>query len=162
MGDGRTYSSTSPWRDGQTARLPVSARSATRCHPDRWIPTEARSWGEHGVRSGIWRLLDILRRRELTRTVMTSAMFAKTAPDAVRAIADVGHEVCAYAMSQDVLPVMLSTSQEREHVERCRQLLESATGVPGRLDQPARHAKPEYTKPAHRSRLHVVRRLRRR
>ena len=90
--------------------------------------TQARSWAQYGPKRGIWRLLEILDRRGTRATVMTSAILAESFPDAVRALADGGHDVCAHSYAQDILPPYLSEGEEVEHIARCTELLRSATG----------------------------------
>ena len=90
--------------------------------------TQARSWARYGPKRGIWRLLEILDRYGTKATVMTSAILAESFPDAVRALADRGHDVCAHSYAQDVLPAYLSEGEEVEHIARCTDLLRSATG----------------------------------
>lgn len=92
------------------------------------LDTQGRSWAGYGPKRGIWRLLEILDRYDIRATVMTSAILAESSPDAVRALADRGHDVCAHSYAQDVLPAYLSEAEEVEHIGRCTDLLRSVTG----------------------------------
>jgi hypothetical protein len=96
--------------------------------PSGMFDTQARSWGEYGWRRGVWNLLDLLGEESMTATFLTSGILADLAPDAVRAIADAGHGICAHGMSQDEFPGTLDEAAERERVALCRDLLGRAAG----------------------------------
>jgi peptidoglycan/xylan/chitin deacetylase (PgdA/CDA1 family) len=53
---------------------------------------------------------------------------AERAPDAVKAIADGGHEVLSHSYAMDVVPALLSDEDEKKNIERCTGLLEKASG----------------------------------
>jgi hypothetical protein len=61
------------------------------------LDTMAISWAAYGVRTGIYRLLDAFDRRGAKASVMVSAVIAERAPEAVRAIAQRGHEVLSHS-----------------------------------------------------------------
>jgi peptidoglycan/xylan/chitin deacetylase (PgdA/CDA1 family) len=60
---------------------------------------------------------------------MTNAIIAERAPEAVKAIADGGHEVLSHSYAMDVIPALLSDEEERKNIERCTALLEKASGT---------------------------------
>jgi peptidoglycan/xylan/chitin deacetylase (PgdA/CDA1 family) len=92
------------------------------------LDTQAASWASYGPKRGIWRLMDILDGYQTRATVMTSGILAESFPEAVRELADRGHDVCAHAYAQDILPAYLAEAEEREHILRCTELLRSVTG----------------------------------
>lgn len=96
--------------------------------PAGHFDTQAADWAQYGWKSGIWRLLDVLTRHDVRATVFTSACLAERAPDSIRALADAGHDVCGHSYAQNILPIMLSADEEREHIARCRELLEGLLG----------------------------------
>jgi peptidoglycan/xylan/chitin deacetylase (PgdA/CDA1 family) len=98
--------------------------------PGGLFDTQARSWGEYGWRRGIWNLLDLLDEESVQATFLTSGILAELAPDAVRAITDAGHRICAHGLSQDEFPATLSDEQERSRIRQCRDALERASGQP--------------------------------
>ena len=55
-------------------------------------------------------------------------MCAERAPEAVKAIADGGHEVLSHSYAMDVVPALLSDEDEKANIERCTRLLEQASG----------------------------------
>jgi peptidoglycan/xylan/chitin deacetylase (PgdA/CDA1 family) len=96
--------------------------------PPGALDTMAISWAAYGEKRGIYRLLDILAERNAKASVMTSAILAERAPEAVRAVADAGHEVLAHSYAMDVIPALLSLQENRKNVERCTALLERTSG----------------------------------
>ena len=61
-------------------------------------------------------------------SVMVNAVCAERAPEAVKAIADGGHEVLSHSYAMDVVPALLSDEDEKKNIERCTRLLEKASG----------------------------------
>jgi peptidoglycan/xylan/chitin deacetylase (PgdA/CDA1 family) len=88
----------------------------------------AISWAAYGVRTGIYRLLSAFARHGAKASVMTNAIIAERALEAVKAVAQAGHEVLSHSYAMDVIPALLSDEEERKNIERCTQLLERAAG----------------------------------
>jgi peptidoglycan/xylan/chitin deacetylase (PgdA/CDA1 family) len=61
---------------------------------------------------------------------MVNAVIAERSPEAVRAVAQAGHEVLSHSYAMDVIPALLSDEEDRRNIERCTRLLEEASGVP--------------------------------
>lgn len=97
--------------------------------PGGVFDTQARSWGEYGVNRGVWNLLELLGEESVTATFLTSGILADLAPEAVRAITEHGHSICAHGMSQDEFPGALDERTECDHIKSCRDLLTSASGA---------------------------------
>ena len=96
--------------------------------PHGVLDTMAISWAAYGVKTGIYRLLDAFQRHGAKTSVMVNAVVAERAPEAVKAIADGGHEVLSHSYAMDVVPALLSDEDEKSNIERCTQLLEKASG----------------------------------
>ncbi len=92
------------------------------------IDTMAISWAAYGPKRGIYRLLELFARYNAKASVMVNAVIAERHPEAVRAIADGGHEVLSHSYAMDVIPVMLTEIENRINIKRCTDLLESASG----------------------------------
>lgn len=90
---------------------------------------QALSWADYGHRTGIWRLLELLKAFETRASVYASGILTETAPDTIRAIVDGGHELCAHSWSQDIIPAMLDESAEKDMIARSVGALESVAGV---------------------------------
>jgi peptidoglycan/xylan/chitin deacetylase (PgdA/CDA1 family) len=92
------------------------------------LDTMAISWAAYGVKTGIYRLLDAFSRHGAKTSVMVNAVIAERAPEAVKAVAEHGHEVLSHSYAMDVIPALLSDEEERANIERCTKLLENASG----------------------------------
>src|ERR1700704_7112631 len=92
------------------------------------LDTMAISWAAYGLKTGIYRLLESVKRHGAKTSVMVNAVCAERAPEAVKAIAQGGHEVLSHSYAMDVIPALLSDKEERSNIERCTRLLEHACG----------------------------------
>lgn len=94
------------------------------------VDTNAMSWGNYGVRRGIWRLLEVLERTGVKATVFVSGCLVERAPDAVSAIASAGHDICCHGYAQDMIPTLYEEAEERDLIRRCKGLFEDLLGEP--------------------------------
>src|SRR6202167_100147 len=113
-----------PWSDGKAPGISPMGNPL----PAGVLDTMAISWAGYGVRRGIYRLLDAFARHRAAASVMVNAVIAERAPEAVRAVADAGHEVLSHSYAMDVIPALLSDEDERKNIARCSALLEKASG----------------------------------
>jgi peptidoglycan/xylan/chitin deacetylase (PgdA/CDA1 family) len=116
------------WSDGKAPGISPMGNPL----PAGALDTMAISWAAYGVKRGIYRLLDALAAHKAKASVMTSAIIAERAPEAVKAVADAGHEVLSHSYAMDVIPALLSVEENRENIARCTELLERASGAPVR------------------------------
>src|SRR6202790_3878060 len=112
------------WSDGKAPGISPMGNPL----PPGVLDTMAISWAAYGVKRGIYRILDGLARQRAKASVMTSAVSAERAPEAVKAVADAGHEVLSHSYAMDVIPALLSDEEERKNIARCTALLEEASG----------------------------------
>lgn len=112
------------WSDGKAPGISPMGNPL----PPGVLDTMAISWAAYGVRTGIYRLLSAFARHGAKASVMTNAIIAERAPEAVKAVAQAGHEVLSHSYAMDVIPALLSDEEERKNIERCTQLLERAAG----------------------------------
>lgn len=92
------------------------------------IDTMAISWAAYGPKRGIYRLLEIFARYNVKASIMVNAVLAERYPEAVKAIAEGGHEIMSHSYAMDVMPVMLSEDEDRKNIKRCTELLEDVSG----------------------------------
>jgi len=82
---------------------------------------------EYGSRAGFWRLMRIFTERKLQITVFGAALALERNPQAARAIADAGYEVCSHGYRwvgfQD-----MSEAQEREEMRKAIASIERTIG----------------------------------
>ena len=112
------------WSDGKAPGISPMGNPLPAGVPD----TMAISWAAYGVKTGIYRLLDAFARHGAKTSVMVSAVIAARTPEAIKAIAEAGHEVLSHSYAMDVIPALLSDEEERANIDRCTKLLEQASG----------------------------------
>jgi peptidoglycan/xylan/chitin deacetylase (PgdA/CDA1 family) len=112
------------WSDGKAPGISPMGNPL----PAGVLDTMAISWAAYGIKTGIYRLLDAFERQGAKTSVMVNAVVAERAPEAVKAVADGGHEVLSHSYAMDVIPALLSDEEERKNIERCTRLLEHASG----------------------------------
>ena len=66
------------------------------------LDTMAISWASYGPKRGIYRLLDAFKRQGAKASVMVNAVIAERSPEAVKAVAEGGHEVLSHSYAMDV------------------------------------------------------------
>jgi hypothetical protein len=112
------------WSDGKAPGISPMGNPL----PAGVLDTMAISWAAYGVKTGIYRLLDAFQRHGAKASVMVNAVIAERAPEAVRAVAEGGHEVLSHSHAMDVIPALLSDEEERKNIARCTELLAHASG----------------------------------
>jgi peptidoglycan/xylan/chitin deacetylase (PgdA/CDA1 family) len=84
---------------------------------------------EYGARFGVWRLLDVLDRRRVKGTVITSGLVAELFPESVRAVTARGHELATHGWDQSMHPPVYKTKEDERHaVAQSIAALETAGG----------------------------------
>ena len=82
---------------------------------------------EYGSRAGVWRILKLFRQAGIPLTVFAVAMAAQRHPEAIRAMAADGHEICSHGYRwidyQNV-----DEAVEREHLLEAIRILTEITG----------------------------------
>jgi peptidoglycan/xylan/chitin deacetylase (PgdA/CDA1 family) len=114
------------WSDGKAPGISPMGNPL----PAGALDTMAISWASYGVKRGIYRLLDALDAHRAKASVMTSAIIAERAPQAVSAVADAGHEVLSHSYTMDVIPALLTLEEQKHNIARCTSLLRDASGTP--------------------------------
>jgi peptidoglycan/xylan/chitin deacetylase (PgdA/CDA1 family) len=114
------------WSDGKAPGISPMGNPL----PAGALDTMAISWASYGVKRGIYRLLDALAAHRAKASVITSAIIAERAPEAVRAVADAGHEVLSHSYTMDVIPALLTLEEQKHNIARCTALLRDASGKP--------------------------------
>ena len=86
------------WSDGKAPGISPMGNPL----PAGVLDTMAISWAAYGLKTGIYRLLEAFKRHGAKTSVMVNAVCAERAPEAVKAIADGGHEVLSHSYAMDV------------------------------------------------------------
>jgi peptidoglycan/xylan/chitin deacetylase (PgdA/CDA1 family) len=95
--------------------------------PSGKMNNEDYAEGEYGPKTGIWRILRILDEVNVTTTFLTCGGIAERYPEALKAIAQQGHEIAGHGYHHEVARD-LSLEQERDVIRRTTDLLLKATG----------------------------------
>jgi hypothetical protein len=89
----------------------------------------ALGWVEYGARRGVHRILDVLERQGVRASFLVCAVLAERHPDALRRIAQEGHEIVAHSYGMNVIPAGMDEATERANIRCTTDLLERACGV---------------------------------
>ena len=112
------------WSDGKAPGISPMGNPL----PAGVLDNMAISWAAYGPKRGIYRLLDGFARHGAKASVMVCAVIAERSPQAVKAVAEGGHEVLSHSYAMDVIPALMGEVEERENIRRCTALLEDASG----------------------------------
>lgn len=82
---------------------------------------------EYGSRVGFWRVMRLLREREIPATVYACALALERNPQAAQAIRESGFDVCSHGWRW-IKHYELSEQEEREHIQRAVESLTRTTG----------------------------------
>ncbi len=113
------------WSDGKAPGISPMGNPL----PAGILDNMAISWASYGYKEGIYRLMDAFAKFDMKSSVMVNGVIAERAPEAVRAIAQAGHEVLSHSYAMDVIPATLTEEQERDNIQRCVKLLNGASGT---------------------------------
>ena len=114
------------WSDGKAPGISPMGNPL----PAGYLDNMAISWASYGPKKGIYRILDGFAKHGAKSSMMVNGIIAERHPEAVKAIADGGHEILSHSYSMDVIPVMLSEEDEKKNIDRCTKLLSEASGQP--------------------------------
>ena len=112
------------WSDGKAPGISPMGNPL----PTGVLDNMAISWAAYGPKRGIYRLMEGFARHGAKASVMVCAVIAERSPEAVKAVADAGHEVLSHSYAMDVIPALMSEDEERRNIRRCTELLENASG----------------------------------
>src|SRR5690348_444882 len=87
------------------------------------------SWSQYGGKTGIWRFMRIFDDADIKATVCLNAKGAEVFPEAVKELHRRGHEIAGHSYTQDLILPYLSPAEEKEVIQRCKRIIESAVGV---------------------------------
>ena len=119
------------WPDGQRMAvvLTFDFQGGEDVKPDRNGKINHEEWtqGEYGPRTGIWRILRILDATGVKATFLTCGAIAERYPEAVKAIAQRGHEIAGHGYHHEVARD-LTLDEEREVMRKTIEMIEKRAG----------------------------------
>ena len=95
--------------------------------PNGRINYEDWTQGEYGPNTGIWRILRILKEKEVKATFLTCGGIAERYPEPVKAIVAEGHEIAGHGYHHEVARD-LSEEEERDVIKRATEMIQMRTG----------------------------------
>ena len=87
------------------------------------------SYGEYGVKVGVWRLLEQLDAHGLPGTFSVSGLLAERHPQVIDAIAKAGHDLVGHGWANDLFLIGASEEEERGMIRDTLDAIERASGV---------------------------------
>jgi peptidoglycan/xylan/chitin deacetylase (PgdA/CDA1 family) len=87
------------------------------------------SYAEYGARAGVWRILDFLDEFGIKGSMSVNGRAAELYPQAIRAVADAGHELVGHGWENDVLTDDDDPAKELEEIRRVTRAITEAGGV---------------------------------
>ncbi|MFI6299977.1 polysaccharide deacetylase family protein [Nonomuraea sp. NPDC050790] len=87
------------------------------------------SYGEYGVRVGVWRLLELFDDLAVKASFSVSGRLARDWPDVVKAVADAGHDLVGHGWVNDVFLNEADAGAERDIIVRTLDAIEKAAGT---------------------------------
>jgi peptidoglycan-N-acetylglucosamine deacetylase len=85
------------------------------------------SQGAYGWKTGIWRIMELLRRYSISTTFFIPGLVVEQRPQVIEALLKDGHEISHHSYSHAWI-TKLTPEQEREEMERGFQAIKRATG----------------------------------
>ncbi|WP_262286325.1 polysaccharide deacetylase family protein [Micromonospora sp. MA102] len=86
------------------------------------------SYGEYGVRVGVWRMLELFDEYGVKASFSVSGRLAQDWPEAVAAVADAGHDIVGHGWVNDLFLNEADADAERDVITRTLDAIEQATG----------------------------------
>lgn len=86
------------------------------------------SQGAYGWTRGVWRVMDVLRRHDITSTFFVPGLVVEAHPEVIDALLQDGHEIAHHSHTHRWI-VNLSPEEEREEMELAQQAILKATGA---------------------------------
>lgn len=87
------------------------------------------SFADYAYKVGIWRILDLLDRHKVKATFDVGGLAADRYPNAVRAMAQAGHEVAGHGWANDVVPQENDLEGELKGIKDTLAAIEAACGA---------------------------------
>lgn len=87
------------------------------------------SYGEYGVKAGVWRILEMLDKHGLPGNFSISGLLAEQHPEVVRAVVQAGHDVVGHGWANDLFLLGATEAEERKMIRDTLDSIERACGV---------------------------------
>src|SRR3954463_3885896 len=74
------------------------------------------SHANYGGNAGIWRILEILQRNNVTATIDVNGLAVQKWPDCIKALHDQGSEITGHGTTNDIKMTELTPEQQRDEI----------------------------------------------
>ena len=85
------------------------------------------SQGAYGWKRGVWRVMEVLKKHEVTSTFFVPGLIVEQHPEVIDALLEAGHEIAHHSHTHRWI-VTLTPEEEREEMELAQQAIIKATG----------------------------------
>ncbi|MFN3891181.1 MAG: polysaccharide deacetylase family protein [Beijerinckiaceae bacterium] len=87
------------------------------------------SHANYGGNAGIWRILEILARNDVTATIDVNGLAVQKWPEPVKALHDQGSEITGHGTTNDIKMTDLTPGQQRKEIQEVSRIIKDVTGV---------------------------------
>ena len=87
------------------------------------------SHANYGGNAGIWRILDILQRNDVTATIDVNGLAVQKWPESVKALHDQGSEITGHGTTNDIHMTDLDAEGQRKEIREVSRIIKEVTGV---------------------------------
>ncbi len=87
------------------------------------------SENDYGGRTGVWRILRILKKHGLKASFNINGLAAIRYPEAVKEIHGQGHEIVGHSYAEDIQLILLSREEERKEIQTFVKIFQDFVGV---------------------------------
>jgi peptidoglycan/xylan/chitin deacetylase (PgdA/CDA1 family) len=86
------------------------------------------SHANYGGNAGIWRILEILKRNEVTATIDVNGLAVQKWPECIKALHDQGSEITGHGTTNDIKMTELTPEQQRDEIRAVSRIIRDVTG----------------------------------
>ena len=84
---------------------------------------------EYGGRIGIWRLMDLFDKYDISASINLNGLAIEAWPDSIKALKEAGHEIAAHQTTNSIKLTDLTVDEERAEIRACTKMIEDAVGI---------------------------------
>ena len=96
--------------------------------PNIEVNQASLSHAEYGGRVGIWRLMEIFGRNNVSASINLNGLAIEMWPESVKALHAAGHELASHQTTNNIHLPELSEDEERAEIRACTKMIEDAVG----------------------------------
>ena len=86
------------------------------------------SHANYGGNAGIWRIMEVMGRHGARATVDVNGLAVEKWPEAVKALADAGHEIAGHGTTNDIKMTDLTPDKQRKEIQAVNRVVKNVIG----------------------------------